>query len=64
MKTKSLGGISHDQLYDWITPNGHKITVFLEEAEIEDRIISVNISAGEQFKPAFLAISPNTVFLQ
>lgn len=52
------------QLYYWITPNGHKITVLFEEAEIEYRIISVNISAGEQFKPAFLAISPNTVFLQ
>lgn len=63
MKTKNLGGISHDQLYYWITPNGHEITVFLE-AEIEDRIIPVNISAGERFKPEFLATSPNNVFLQ
>ncbi|WP_434677197.1 glutathione S-transferase N-terminal domain-containing protein [Pseudomonas sp. R1-18] len=47
------------ELYYWTTPNGHKITIFLEEAEIEYRIIPVNISAGEQFKPDFLAISPN-----
>lgn len=47
------------ELYYWTTPNGHKITIFLEEAEIQYRIIPVNISAGEQFKPDFLAISPN-----
>jgi len=46
-------------LYYWTTPNGHKITIFLEEAEIPYRIIPVNIGAGEQFKPEFLAISPN-----
>lgn len=46
-------------LYYWPTPNGHKITIFLEEAELEYHIIPVDISAGDQFKPAFLAISPN-----
>jgi GSH-dependent disulfide-bond oxidoreductase len=46
-------------LYYWTTPNGHKITIFLEEAAIPYRIVPVNISKGEQFKPAFLAISPN-----
>lgn len=46
-------------LYYWATPNGHKITMFLEEAELPYRIIPVNIGAGEQFKPDFLAISPN-----
>ena len=46
-------------LYYWTTPNGHKITIFLEEAAIAYRIVPVNISKGEQFKPAFLAISPN-----
>jgi len=46
-------------LYYWTTPNGHKITVFLEEAELEYRIIPINISAGEQFKADFLKISPN-----
>jgi glutathione S-transferase len=46
-------------LYYWTTPNGHKITIFLEEAAIAYRIVPVNISKGEQFKPEFLAISPN-----
>ena len=46
-------------LYYWTTPNGHKITIFLEEAELSYRIVPVNISKGEQFKPEFLAISPN-----
>jgi GSH-dependent disulfide-bond oxidoreductase len=46
-------------LYYWTTPNGHKITIFLEEAAIAYRIVPVIISKGEQFKPAFLAISPN-----
>ncbi len=46
-------------LYYWPTPNGHKITVFLEEAGLEYEIHRVNIGTGEQFKPEFLAISPN-----
>ena len=46
-------------LYYWPTPNGHKITMFLEEAGQPYRIVPVNIGAGEQFKPEFLAISPN-----
>lgn len=46
-------------LYYWTTPNGHKITLFLEEAGLEYNIIPVNIGAGDQFKPEFLAISPN-----
>ncbi len=46
-------------LYYWPTPNGHKITVFLEEAGLEYNIHRVNIGTGEQFKPEFLAISPN-----
>ena len=46
-------------LYYWTTPNGHKITIFLEEAQLPYRIIPVNISKGEQFKPEFLRISPN-----
>jgi len=47
------------ELYYWTTPNGHKITVFLEEAGIPYRLLPVNISQGEQFKPEFLKISPN-----
>jgi GST-like protein len=47
------------ELYYWATPNGHKITMFLEESGLEYRIIPVDISAGDQFKPEFLAFSPN-----
>jgi GST-like protein len=46
-------------LYYWTTPNGHKITIFLEEAGLPYRMVPVNISRGEQFKPEFLRISPN-----
>ena len=46
-------------LYYWTTPNGHKITLFLEESGLPYRITPVNIGAGEQFAPDFLAIAPN-----
>src|SRR3954467_6065970 len=46
-------------LYYWMTPNGHKITIFLEETGLPYTIHPVNIGKGEQFKPDFLAISPN-----
>ncbi|UEO01083.1 glutathione S-transferase N-terminal domain-containing protein [Acidiferrobacter thiooxydans] len=46
-------------LYYWPTPNGHKITIFLEEAGLAYRIMPVNIGRGEQFAPEFLAIAPN-----
>ena len=46
-------------LYYWTTPNGHKITMFLEEAEVEYRFLPVNIGLGEQFNPAFLELGPN-----
>ena len=46
-------------LYYWTTPNGHKITMFLEEVGLEYRIVPVNINTGAQFDPAFLAIAPN-----
>ncbi|MDH0739187.1 glutathione binding-like protein [Achromobacter spanius] len=46
-------------LYYWTTPNGHKITLFLEEAGLPYKIHPVNISRGDQFKPEFLAIAPN-----
>jgi GSH-dependent disulfide-bond oxidoreductase len=46
-------------LYYWPTPNGHKITLFLEETGMPYNIIPVNIGKGEQFRPEFLAISPN-----
>jgi GST-like protein len=47
------------ELYYWPTPNGHKITIFLEEAELEYEIYPIDIRVGDQFKPEFLNISPN-----
>ncbi|MBW4541753.1 MAG: glutathione S-transferase N-terminal domain-containing protein [Myxacorys chilensis ATA2-1-KO14] len=46
-------------LYYWATPNGHKITLFLEEAELPYTLVPINIGKGDQFKPEFLKISPN-----
>ena len=46
-------------LYYWTTPNGHKITIFLEEAGLEYRLKPINIGRGEQFAPEFLQVSPN-----
>ena len=46
-------------LHYWTTPNGHKVTMFLEEAGIDYKIVPVNISTGDQFKPEFLAVAPN-----
>lgn len=46
-------------LHYWPTPNGHKITLFLEEAGLDYTIHPVNIGKGDQFKPEYLAFSPN-----
>jgi GST-like protein len=46
-------------LYYWTTPNGQKITIFLEETKLPYTIKTVNIAKGEQFHPEFLKISPN-----
>lgn len=46
-------------VYYWTTPNGHKITIFMEEARLAYEIKPVNIGRGEQFDAAFLKISPN-----
>jgi GST-like protein len=46
-------------VYSWATPNGHKVHVMLEECGLPYTAIPVNIGAGDQFKPEFLAISPN-----
>jgi len=45
--------------YYWPTPNGWKIAIMLEETGLEYRLVPVNIGKGDQFKPEFLAISPN-----
>lgn len=47
------------ELHYWPTPNGFKISIMLEECKLPYTMIPVNISAGEQFKPDFLKISPN-----
>ena len=47
------------ELHYWPTPNGHKITLFLEEAGLPYTIRPVDIGKGDQFKPEYLAISPN-----
>lgn len=46
-------------LHYWPTPNGHKITIFLEETGLAYKVFPVNIGKGEQFKPEFLKIGPN-----
>lgn len=55
----ALTGVENDRSLLCPHPNGHKITLFLEEAELDYRIIRVDISKGDQFRPVFLAISPN-----
>ena len=47
------------ELHTWNTPNGRKISVALEEMELPYKVITVNITKGEQMAPDFLAISPN-----
>ena len=47
------------ELYYWTTPNGHKITIFLEETGLDYKILPVNIAKGEQFNPDFLKFAPN-----
>jgi GST-like protein len=47
------------EVYSWATPNGHKVHIMLEECGLAYRVHAVDIGAGDQFKPAFLAISPN-----
>ena len=47
-------------LHYWTTPNGHKITIFLEETGTPYKIFPVNIGKGEQFKAEFLAIRQTT----
>lgn len=47
------------EVYSWPTPNGHKVHIMLEECGLPYRVHPVNIGTGDQFKPEFLAISPN-----
>jgi GST-like protein len=47
------------ELHYWTTPNGHKITIFLEETGLPYKVVPINIGKGDQFKKEFLTISPN-----
>mmetsp|Transcript_45397 Transcript_45397/g.126278 ORF Transcript_45397/g.126278 Transcript_45397/m.126278 type:complete len:215 (-) Transcript_45397:44-688(-) len=47
------------EVYSWPTPNGHKVHIMLEECGLAYRVLPVDIGAGDQFAPDFLAISPN-----
>jgi len=47
------------EVYSWATPNGHKVHIMLEECRLPYHATPVDIGAGDQFKPEFLAISPN-----
>ena len=58
-EARSACGNAPIDLYFWPTPNGWKITIMLEECGLPYTVIPVDISKGEQFKPEFLAISPN-----
>lgn len=46
-------------LYAWPTPNAHKVSIMLEECALDYEVVTVDITTGDQFKPAFLAIAPN-----
>jgi GST-like protein len=52
-------GVTMIEVYSWATPNGHKVHIMLEECALPYRVVAVDIGTGDQFKPEFLAISPN-----
>src|SRR5262249_12875978 len=56
---RHAGGKKPVVLYYWRTPNGWKLPIMLEECALPSTVIPVDISKGDQFKPQFLAISPN-----
>jgi GST-like protein len=56
---QAAGGTTMIAVYSWPTPNGHKVHIMLEECGLPYRVHAVDIGAGDQFKPEFLAISPN-----
>ena len=47
------------EVFSWPTPNGHKVHIMLEESELPYVVHPINIGAGDQFTPDFLALSPN-----
>lgn len=48
------------ELYTWGTPNGRKVSVMLEEVALAYRVHAVDIGKGEQFRPEYIAINPNS----
>lgn len=58
-RTRRSAAPKEIEVYFWPTPNGHKITIMLEECGLPYRIVPVNIMKGDQFKKSFLQISPN-----
>ena len=46
-------------LYAWPTPNAHKVSIMLAECALDYEVVTIDITAGDQFKPEFLSISPN-----
>jgi GST-like protein len=56
---RSPENVTMIEVYSWATPNGHKVHIMLEECGLPYRVHAVDIGAGDQFEPAFLAISPN-----
>jgi GST-like protein len=51
--------MSEIEVWSWPTPNGHKVHIALEELGLPYRVVPINIGKGDQFKPEFLAITPN-----
>jgi GSH-dependent disulfide-bond oxidoreductase len=51
--------VANIEVFSWPTPNGHKVHIMLEECGLPYKAIPVNIGAGDQFRPEFLAVSPN-----
>jgi GST-like protein len=58
--TVCTGGIAMIDLYTWTTPNGRKVSVMLEECGIPYEVHPINIRNGDQFKPEYVAICPNS----
>src|SRR5690242_7735571 len=59
LSIRTLEGTTMIDVYTWATPNGHKVQIMLEECGLAYAVHPVNIGAGDQFRPEFLAISPN-----
>src|SRR5690242_5275287 len=59
-RSRTDGGMAMIDLYTWSTPNGRKVSIMLEETGLSYRVHKIDISKGDQFKPEFVAINPNS----